>query len=174
MYLGKNVTPQEYYQNYSHEYYNAHSDAIEEILLKMLKTSYIKEPILDFGCGSGLITNILSNNGISNIVGLDHSDKMIARYEKETGHKGYVGDFWDELPHAKTAIASYSLHLCSPTFFPSIRWRLFEAGIEHLIVISPLKRVAKDVGLPELQRFTAKSGEEEMTIWGYVFGSMAS
>ena len=49
-----------------------------EIDLKRLKT--VLEPsskVLDFGCGYGRLSKLLTNQGIKNVCGVDPSSKMI-------------------------------------------------------------------------------------------------
>ena len=63
--------------------------------------------VLDLGCGDGLVTKHLKE---LDFVGIDRSSEMIARYVSETNRPGYVGNFWDELPKAETAIQTKNIY----------------------------------------------------------------
>lgn len=165
MYLSTNLSPVEYYEKYSMEYQNNHADGIGLILDRFVK--HIETPVIDLGCGRGLITKLLDNK--VSITGVDSSIAMIELYKLETSKVGYVGNFWDPLPIARTAIACYSLHLCPSSRYHEFIWRLREAQVNNLIVISPLKKTIKGLGLRILDSCTSVSkSANDKTIWGWV------
>lgn len=166
-YLGKELTPDEYYQLYSKEYNNIQQDAVTALMLGF--SPYILSPVLDIGCGSGLATHILRKMMRNDVVGIDRSPEMVKRYQGETGKPGLVGNFWDEMPSAQTAVVAHALHLCPNSRMWEFQWRLSQAGIKTLVVISPLKRAVEHIVLPELAYKTHQSGEHKKTVHGWVF-----
>ena len=164
-YLGTELSPDDYYRHRAEEYENPHEDAVSELLERLLH--FVKPKVLDLGCGAGLATKVLSRLGIYDAVGVDRSREMVLRYSRETHRSGFVANFWDPMPEAMTAVAVHSLHLCESTRLWQLRWRLQEAGIEKLIVVSPLKRAVEGLGMEVLVRASASSGSSCKTVWGW-------
>lgn len=164
MYLNTNLTPQEYYKTHSTNYYNPHSNGIKIILEDLV--SEINNTVIDLGCGDGLVTKTLSKFVNQEFIGIDNSIPMINRYIKETGYLAYCKEFWEELPKAKIAVASYSLHLASESRLASIGTRLLIAGIEKLIIISPIKRPKSVLGY-DLKELRYNVGPNSSSIYVY-------
>jgi SAM-dependent methyltransferase len=138
-YLGTNLTPEQYYAQHSAWYSNPHKGTIEFLLEQC--TSSLHSRILDLGCGPGLATRCLSKHGLSDFVGVDNAPVMVERYRRETGFPSVQANFWDELPKAECAVATHSIHLCPVSRLHIAMWRLYEAGVRTLLVISPLRSV---------------------------------
>lgn len=164
MYLGKNLSPKEYYQIHSNEYSNPHANGIIHILNDL--SSEIDGSVIDLGCGDGLVTKTLSKTK-QEFIGIDSSLVMVNRYIKETKHIAYQKEFWEELPSAKIAIASYSLHLSPQSRLASIGTGLQCAGIEKLIIITPIKRHKSILGY-NLNELRYKVGPNDKTIYVYL------
>ena len=162
-YLGTNCSPEEYYKSHSHDYTNPHAGGIQYVLDR--HKHVLRGSILDMGCGDGLITKLLPQHYI---VGVDAEEEMISRYESETGHKGYVCKFWDELPKADSAIFSYSLHLCPNSRREAVGFRLQIAGVKTILVISPFKGRSNEEWCSfALREQTADQvGPDKKTIYG--------
>lgn len=92
---------------------------------------------------------------------------MVFRYERETGCCGVVQDFWDELPTAESAVIVHALHLCPASRMHQFRWALQEAGVRNLVVVSPLRRVVRDLKLPLVEVREEKLPRGK-TVWGWV------
>jgi trans-aconitate methyltransferase len=151
-YLGTSLSPDNYYQHCGDVYYNPHSDLIKYFIESQYSKLDQSSRILDLGCGDGLATKILLKLGISNIIGIDKSQVMVNRYEKETGCKALNIDFWDELPQASSIVATHSLHLCPPSRIFSTYWKFKEIGIKTALITSPLpKMINKFINFPGLK-----------------------
>lgn len=167
-YLGTPLTPDEYYRAHAGDYVNGQAEAVGP-LLKALAV-HLRPRVLDLGCGAGLATQALIGLGVTDIVGSDRSPEMVQRYTQETGKPGQVASFWDQQPSALTAVCVHALHLCPASRLWEVPWTLRTAGIQHLIVISPLKRAGNGLSLRELARVQVQTGPERKTVWGWVFG----
>lgn len=161
------MSPHDYYRTHAAEYTNPHADGITDVLGRL--GHHLSPRLLDLGCGRGLATQILRPR-IGSIVGVDASPDMADLYEKETGHEGHALNFWDTLPPARSAVACYSLHLCLESRVHEVVWRLREAGVTRLVVISPLKRAVRGLGLRELEACSATSRvADNKAVWGWAF-----
>lgn len=138
-YLGTSLSPEEYYVRNSASYRNPHEAAIRCAVEHYVKS--FSGRVLDLGCGPGLATSALSGLGLRDFVGVDSSPVMAGRYREETGFPACEANFWDELPKADCAVATHSLHLCPSSRLPAAVWRLVEAGVKTLVVVSPLKSI---------------------------------
>ena len=136
-YLGTCLSPEEYYALNSERYRNPHKEGIRFLLEEQVQ--FLSSRVLDLGCGPGLATQFLKERGLTDFVGVDNSPVMVERYQRETGFSAHVANFWDELPKADCAVATHSLHLCEDSRLPMVRWRLAEAGVKTLVIVSPLK-----------------------------------
>ena len=165
-YLGTNLSPEEYYAKHSARYSNPHEDGIRLLLEDY--APFLSSRVLDLGCGPGLATHVLKEQGLTDFVGVDNSPEMAERYQRETGFPAHTANFWDELPKADCAIAVHSLHLCSLSRLSMVMWRLTEAGVRTLVVISPLKGILGyipfGVTSPELLK-CATCPPKGKTIW---------
>lgn len=161
-YLGSGLDPDTYYRRLAGSYVNPHAAAAIELVRGFQE--HLRGTVLDLGCGSGLATKALSGK---RVVGVDRSAEMVARYVAETGSPGHVGNFWDELPKADSAMVVHALHLCPESRLHEFRWRLKEAGVQTLVVVSPLKR-AGTLGLP-LRASKTAAGPNGKTVWGWAF-----
>jgi len=170
-YLGTDLTPREYYRLHHKGYNNPHSPGIRYVLNKLMH--YLSGTVLDLGCGNGLASLILWSYA-GDIIGVDSEQAMIDRYHDETNRSGVVQEYWDELPRAKSAIFCYSLHLCEESRVAQVGYRLIEAGITKVIVISPLKARREDWANFELVEETAdKVGPNHKTVYGRVYAYIA-
>lgn len=165
-YFGTDLSPDDYYKYHSNDYVNNQEREIHSILEIYL--NYIKNDVVDIGCGDGLVSKYLKNKNF-NCIGIDRSPEMIKRFEKETQFKGYVLNFWDELPQAKTAIVAHSLHLCPKSRKWEFEWRLRQAEIETLIVTSPLKRAVNSLSFNLKDSIIIKSSKDKKSVFGYLF-----
>lgn len=136
-------------------------------------SGYLLERVLDLGCGDGLATKWLDSSRLPNvvdIVGVDVSRRMAERYEREARRPAFVANFWDRLPKARSAVAVYSFHLCPPSRRHEVFWRLHEAGVRHLVVVSPLKNTVEGWGLIPVESFsTTSKAAGDKTVWSWVF-----
>ena len=135
-YLGTTLSPAEYYAGrYAATYSNPHEAGIRKVVERLHPN--LTGRVLDLGCGDGLATKIIVPLGHTDVVGLDPSPQMLARYGAETGHRGVLGTASGVLPPCDSIIASYSLHLEHDPTMAS--FRMWESGAKTVVVISPLK-----------------------------------
>lgn len=161
-YLTKECSPREYYKLYAKEYSNPHKKPIIRLIDKF--TDIIEEPILDLGCGDGLITKHLMYLEYTNIIGVDNSQEMLDRYSKETKKRPYKATFIDELPKCATIIASYSMHLVEQSMLHLAMFRIKESGCKNFIVISPFRNNPKIADAPD--RTIIERGSKGIGIYG--------
>lgn len=140
-YLGTRLTPREYYRRMAHAYHNPHAEGIA-ILLDAFAEQF-HGTVLDLGCGDGLATKLLAGRDLA-FVGVDDAPRMVARYERETGFPGQVASFEAPLPPADSAVASYAMHLATAEQATLMWYRLWEAGVDRLVVITPFKERPAD------------------------------
>lgn len=169
MYLGTALDPQSYYRDCAEEYENPHAAGIRYVIDRHMH--WLQGSVLDMGCGSGLATMVLwSWSCRHEIKGIDAEPAMIERYKRETEHDGTVAHFWDELPHAESAVFCYSLHLCPASRAPMVGFRLNEAGVQRVIVVSPLKARAETwPGFACAEETADGVGPDGKTIYGRVY-----
>lgn len=136
MYLGTDLSPEEFYRSMTPLYCNPHAVGVRMVLEHM--SILLKGRVLDLGCGDGLVTKILAPQG-HRCIGVDAEQAMVDRYQQETGMPARQGFFWDPLPQAQSAVASYSLHLCPTSRHHEVWNRLVEAGVMTVVVISPFR-----------------------------------
>lgn len=170
-YLGTNLTPAEYYRRHSSRYHNPHAEGIAEALSRLSR--HLHGRVLDWGCGDGLVTKLLAGRGLT-FVGADNAPAMAKRYRKETGFPAEVAGFGDPLPPADTAVASYALHLATPQEATMMWWRLHEAGVQALVVITPFKErpAAPEHYFQEVERVSGTWGPEGKTIYGVAYARL--
>ena len=168
-YLGTNLTPAEYYRRHARRYSNPHAEGVAEVL--SLLAHHLHGRVLDWGCGDGLATKLLGGRENLSWVGADNAPAMVARYRAETGHEGVVAGFADPLPQADTAVASYALHLATPAEAAQLWWRLREAGVQTLVVVTPFKNrpSAPAHYYAEAERVSGPWGPERKTLYGVVY-----
>jgi SAM-dependent methyltransferase len=166
-YLGKDLSPKEYYKLHHGSYNNPHSPGIRYVVDKHMH--HLHGTVLDLGCGNGLASMILWSYS-NEIIGVDSEPGMIDRYQQETMHRGVVGDFWDPLPKADSAVFCYSIHLCPESRVSMVDYRLCEAGVTSIIVVSPLK--ARGETWPSFQcieESVDRVGPHHKTVYGRVY-----
>lgn len=169
MYLGTNLTPQEYYLTKSDIYCNPHSTGIQFILTEIVRIfPNLQGRIIDLGCGDGLITKTLSKLIPNSFFGIDSSNQMVDRYKKETGYPARQQEFWQEMPQADIAIASYSLHLSPQSRLAACGAWLLNSSIKKLLIISPIKRPKTIPGFETTQELYWNVGPSESRIYLYV------
>jgi SAM-dependent methyltransferase len=159
-YLNSGLTPSEYYRVLGDKYENPHQVAASALVDSL--RGYLDGTVLDLGCGPGLATKVLGRG-----IGVDRSPEMVARYVIETGCPGVCQEYWDDLPKANSAVIVHALHLCPRSRVHQFRWAVREAGVERLVVVSPLKRVIVDLGLPVLEERVERLPRGKM-VWGWV------
>jgi SAM-dependent methyltransferase len=167
MYLGTELDPRDYYRLRSGDYDNPHTDGIRLVIDRHMH--WLEGTILDLGCGSGLATAVLWS--LRNpIIGVDAEPAMIERYKTETEHDGVVGNFWDKLPAADSAVFCYCLHLCPVSRASMVGFRLAEAGIKKVVVVSPFKeRNERWPGFVRVDESADGVGPDGKTIYGRVY-----
>lgn len=166
-YLGTKLSPEEYYRTKSGSYDNPHSPGIRYVLDRHMH--WLQGRVLDLGCGNGLATLILWSYRDS-ILGVDAEPLMVDRYQRETEHEAVLGHFWDQLPEAKSAVFCYSLHLCPMSRVKMVNYRLCEAGVQRIIVVSPLKARAENwPSFRCVESTTDKVGPDQKNIYGRVY-----
>lgn len=128
------------------------------------------------GCGSGLATMVLWSWGCYHTIrGIDAEPAMVDRYERETEREGRVARFWDELPSADSAVFCYSLHLCPKSRAAMVGFRLAEAGVQRVIVVSPLKPRAETwQGYTRVEETADRVGPDGKTIYGRIYDRTSS
>lgn len=169
-YLGTSLTPAEYYRRHASRYANPHAEGVAEALGRL--STHLHGRVLDWGCGDGLITKLLTATRPDlTFVGADNASAMVGRYRRETGNPGVVAGFGDALPEADSAVASYALHLATPAEASVMWWRLAEAGVRTLVVITPFKArpEAPQHYFREAERVYGPWGPAEKTIYGVLY-----
>lgn len=166
-YLGTRLTPEEYYKTKSGSYDNPHSPGIRYVLDKHMH--WLQGTVLDLGCGNGLATMILWSYR-QPILGVDAEPSMIERYQQETEHLAVIGQVWDPLPKAKSAVFCYSVHLCPRSRVSAVNYRMCEAGIQRVVVVSPLKAQTENwLNFRCVESTADKVGPDDKTIYGRVY-----
>jgi hypothetical protein len=167
-YLGTHLTPAEYYRRHSAQYHNPHAEGVAEALGHL--AHHLHGRVLDWGCGDGLATKLLGERGLD-FVGVDNASGMVGRYRRETGFPAEVAGFADALPRADTAVACYALHLATPQEAALMWWRLAEAGVQKLVVVTPFKNrpAAPEHYFKEAERVSGAWGPEGKTIYGVLY-----
>lgn len=168
-YLGTGLDPEAYYQRHAAAYDNPHAEGILRLLAQL--NLPITGRVLDLGCGDGLITKWLQGRPGICCAGVDRAAEMVARYRAETGCPGVVATFEEALPHADWIIASYALHLATPGEEATMWWRMWEAGAQQVVVVTPLKaRPGEPQHYFSLARSeSAPYGPDRKTIHGRVY-----
>lgn len=136
-YLGTPLTPAEYYHRHSDRYANPHAEGVAILLGQLLQ--HLHGTVLDLGCGDGLVTKLAMTAPGLGFVGADSAAKMVTRYQEETGWPAVKVGFTDRLPAADSVVASYALHLATPSEAALLWWRLWETGANVIVVIGPFK-----------------------------------
>lgn len=75
------------------------TEANNKIRLEVF-TKYVSREsrVLDIGCGGGDFLTALSDNGYTDLTGIDPSEISVKRIESELGFKAVVGNIFDEAP----------------------------------------------------------------------------
>lgn len=73
---------------------------------------YVQEGVLDIGCGTGISTRELVQNGFKDVVGVDRSASMLAEARKQSSIE-YVQA---EMPHLPFASQTFNLATCFSAF----------------------------------------------------------
>lgn len=168
-YLGTNLPPDVYYRRHARDYANPHAEGVAVALGQL--SGQLHGRVLDWGCGDGLITKLLAERADLTFVGADAAPGMVKRYRAETGHPAEAAGFGDALPRADSAVASYALHLATPQEAAVMWWRLAEAGVKTLVVITPFKArpEAPSHYFAETERISGPWGPDGKTIYGVVY-----
>lgn len=136
-YLGTTLSPDDYYRAHAARYSNPHAAGVAKLLAPLRR--HLRGTVLDVGCGDGLVTKLLAGSDLPAFVGTDSAEGMVARYQQETGWPAFVAGFCDPLPAADSAVASYSLHLCSHADTQRAWYRLWETGAQRVLILGPFK-----------------------------------
>lgn len=130
---------EEYYSNFSNQYFNPHEKIIQKIINQLEQNKLIGNKVLDLCCGSGEVTRYLQDK---ETIGLDPFTYKI--YKEKTQCRCYNYSF-NDIVNGKlneefdTIICSFALHLCKKSLLYTLLWRLRELS-NTLIVISPNKK----------------------------------
>ncbi len=98
--------------------------------------------ILDFGCGYGRHTDTLVQNGYSNVFGIDSSEEMITRGQKEFPHLTLLHNNLDSIPcedESLDCVLACAVFTCIPSevdrkkIFEELCRVLRRDGVLHLI-----------------------------------------
>jgi len=126
-----------YYKNYASTYINPHINIIEKLVDEIILDLRGRK-LLDLCCGTGAVTNILSDEDIK---GLDPYTFRV--YTERTNRYCYPFSFKDIAMGKLTEnfdiiICSFGLHLCEKSLLPTLLWQLSKIS-ETLIIITPNK-----------------------------------
>ncbi|MEB3285573.1 MAG: class I SAM-dependent methyltransferase [Candidatus Sericytochromatia bacterium] len=173
LYLGTELSPEEYYERRSHVYDNPHAEGIEQALSAL--SLPLAASVLDLGCGDGLVTKLFQPRGCL-CQGMDRASAMVARYEKETGCRGLVGCFDQAMPPSEMIVASYALHLATPAEKTVMWWRMWESGASWVVVVSPFKsRPSDPAHYFQLTRAVQGPwGPSKKTVYGRLYQRLAT
>lgn len=167
-YLGTRLSPAEYYRRHAHRYSNPHAEGIAEVLAVF--ADQLGGRVLDLGCGDGLATKLLAGRGLD-FVGVDNAPGMVKRYRRETGFPAEVAGFAQVLPSAECAVSSYAMHLMTPEEASMVWYRLWEAGVKVLVVVTPFKERPEAPGhyFTLERRHAGPHGPDGKTIHGRLY-----
>lgn len=167
-YLGTSLSPREYYEQEADRYSNPHAPGIARLLDQV--GHHLHGRVLDLGCGDGLATKLLAGRGLD-FVGADNAPRMIARYEAETGRPGHVAGFADPLPPCDSVISIYAMHLAASGEVPLMWYRLWEAGADRVVVVTPLKErpAPPEHYFKRIEAVSGPYGPDDKTIHGHIY-----
>ncbi len=141
---------EEYYTHFGDQYINPHFEFIQEVLIHN-KNRIDYSLALDLCCGSGEVTQVLSDLGFSDTVACDpftqeaffknHSKKCLP-FHFDDIIRGALSD----MPPFTSIICSFAMHLCPHDKLYPLVSQLFRIT-PQLIIITPHKR-------PELEQFS--------------------
>lgn len=135
----ENLGVKDFYKQKGLVYKNPHIQSLQQgfkLFLTMIP-NYIFSKVLDYGCGSGEISQVLKP--YCSVEGADPYTKE--NYEKNTGLKCYPYSFEevDKLNSYSTVVFSYCLHLLEQSKLPDFLYKL-SLKSEYMIIISPHKK----------------------------------
>jgi SAM-dependent methyltransferase len=150
-----------YYRDHAADYRNPHFPEIRALLrenVARLDTGHV----LDFAAGSGEVTLVLQELGVSALTGCD--PYTFEAYAARTGRPCLRHSFRDVIKNGlpgsySLVVCSFALHLCPEKDLFPLAWNLLEAA-PTLLVLTPHKR-------PELElRPGISLGWEDFTCTG--------
>jgi SAM-dependent methyltransferase len=148
-----------YYREFGHEYRNPHEDGVAAMVARiptMFPESALQTAaVLDLACGSGEVTIALLESKLcasaNQITACDPytAEAFAARTKTHRATKpGLTAEAWSFADIANGAlgerhfdliVCAYALHLCEPSWLPSVCMALATAS-ERLVIITPHKR----------------------------------
>lgn len=140
----------DFYIKNGDKYINPHFNDIKKSIEKIINSNIIDlSSVLDLSAGTGEVSSVLINNGITNI---DATEPFLCNeYEKNIGQKciryTFKNIYDGKLDNKKysTIICSYAIHLCEKSILPVLMWRLSLIS-KYLVIISPNKNTnIKDI-----------------------------
>jgi len=154
----------EYYEQSKDSYVNPHYEYIKNCLHWM--TTIIDPKVyLDLGCGNGEVTRYLTNRGYFKAMGLD---PYFSKIYKENTDRFCINCSFEFLaikgiPFTyDTIIASYSIHLCLPSFRKQLYYQLSKI-CKYLVIISPNDNYTIDEHFTLINE--TKMGKSHCKIW---------
>ena len=110
-----------HYNNRLHEHIPNHTKILSPFI-ELLKKNHINPKVIDLGCGVGLNSLILENNGI-NVLGLDYSENSIKHAKNNCSKSNFItADFLDWAPTEKFhgVVAGSFLDKFHPELIPEL------------------------------------------------------
>jgi trans-aconitate methyltransferase len=133
--------PDGYYQQFAADYDNPHLPEIKALLEKNLYR-LDTTAVLDLAAGTGEVTQVLLEHGITDVQGIDPYTYII--YTEKTGRPCTTESFMDILKDGldrpySLIVCSFAMHLCPLKDLFSLTWQLFQSA-PVLVIITPHKR----------------------------------
>ena len=135
-----------YYERHGAEYRNPHEDAIARVLREVVPQWPLDlTHALDLACGSGEVTLVLRELGVTRVDGIDPFTG--AAYLARTGQAAEAFDFAALAAGAlrgrrySLIVCSFALHLAEASRLPLLAYELAELA-PHLLILTPHKRPA--------------------------------
>jgi len=130
----------DYYKAVGNNYTNPHSDDIEKAMDIIFNGEAEFNATLDLSCGTGLITDILMEKGITDIIGCD---PYLNKEYTENTTRDSISLSFNDIHQGKlfgrrynTIVCSYALHLIEPSRLNQVLWNLCIVS-DYLVLLSP-------------------------------------
>ncbi len=165
---------EEFYRTHGHDYENPHFPQIKALLEQnAYRIDYSN--VLDFCCGSGEVSRVLTDLGFDNSIGCDPF--TAEAYQRSTQKTCLTYNFEDVIRGQLTGnfsaiICSFAMHLCPHKQLYPLVYQLFRLS-SQLIIITPHKRPALEtldgVNLG-FEDFALTERGKKVRLKGYAFG----